>query len=1011
MEGEERPPVPGREDAVASGRPSLDQIREGESRDSRTVAGREDDDPVWTWNAPAYVTGDTYGVAKGDPFQVALENLPAPALTPSDMGMQPARGGFDFSVEEKRERGIAHFSVLADLEELKGGPTHFRIILSLGPEVSNREMKALVNAFLGENFPKSPAFVAIHRDTEHTHAHLYVHTRQLDGKRLDLGQRYFHLDESWMRICSERLEDKEILDRHMELKAETLAWKEQAKKARDEGQPLPPKPDRHGDHKDTELTFQPWDDRWCGRIQAQTKVAEAKLRYLEATGARDEKVAAAREEAERLRGRLDAAERRRSEGRSETKSRLPAEVITLSEAQELLVYEREIERSRTEKAARPERPATARPAEQRVLQFEQRRAAQARQLGFSFDAPPDAKSTPKVERNAVGDTPERRERGHDRAAEARVVEIALPSVEEASRSFGRELVAEARLAFTEQRAGESRSRKEQREAKGQVADAGREYAAAHEEAERHRSSLHKRGAVEPPCRLEEDEKSYLRFVTKYVPERLHERITTEVARSQTVPKVEEEPIRRDVEEPEFYDHTPRTAEDKKHTDSVAAGKAREEIRQKEAVEQQVAPPSRPEPEVTVKTPPDDEASRLVVKLELARARASALRVEEAAFNAAPQFWVSPTQHVSLAETERKIDDYLNKGRGVRELNEVKERLQSELAVERDRLPSRLREAEREARSLEARLGREFTARGALNLPVPAGSFTHEDLHELSRCAERARDSQLLRRVFEIERGQAVHDARVTGDREHILRLEEKYSAVQLKAEVKAHRSEATYAEVSKRPEEIRLPAKDVAGRDTALTLEQMGVHGGFKGLAKRVFETSAGRRSRERLEASKDQYLRHLRADSERGSAFHDAARQIARESRRLGKEFGHDMAAVPTLTPQEINDIRAHAVKQLGGPRDRWLSVCTESQRQTTDRAARLLEKGRETYLTGPAEGQRSAQIRSELESSRTRLGQSFLNRLDKRILASHDRSDTSHKRDDKMQKRAKGGGMRGGR
>jgi hypothetical protein len=1014
MEGEERPPVPGREDAVASGRPSLDQILEVESRDSRTVAGREDDDPVWTWNAPAYVTGDSYGVAKGDPLQVALENLPAPTLTPSDMGMKPAeQGGFDFSVEEKRERGIAHFSVLADLEELKGGPTHFRIILSLGPEVSNREMKALVNAFLGENFPKSPAFVAIHRDTEHTHAHLYVHTRQLDGSRIDLGQKYFHLDESWMRICAERLEDKDILDRHMELKAETLAWKEQAKKARDEGQPLPPKPDRHGDHKDTGLTFQPWDDRWCGRIQAQTRVAEAKLRYLEATGARDEEVAAARGEAERLRGRLDAAESRRSEGRSEIKSQMPAEVITISEARELRVYEREIERSRAEKAARPERPTTARPDEQRVLQFEQPRAAQAGQLGFRFDAPPTAKSTTKVERNATGDAPEQRERGHDRAAEVRTVEVAAPSVEEASRSFGRELVAEARLAFAEQRAGESRSSKEQREAKAQITEAAREYAAAHEEAERHRSSLHERGAVEPPCRLEEDDKSYLRFVSRYVPVRLRERITKEVARSQTVHKVEEEPIRREVEEPEFHDDAPRTAESKKSRDAVATDKVREEIRQREAAKQQAAPPppQRPEPEIAVKALPDDEADQLVVKLELARARVAALRVEEADFKAAPQYWVSPAQHVSLTETERKIDDYRNNGRDVKELNEVKERLQSEIAVERDRLPSHLKEVEGEARSLEERLGRELAAREALNLPPPSGRYTPDELRELSNCAERARDPQLLSRVFEIEHGQAVHDARVTGDREYVLRLEEKYSAVQLKAEVKAHRSEAAYTEVVKQPEEIRLPAKDVAGRDTALTLKQLGVHGGFKELAKRVFKADAWRRSREQLEASKDQCLRHLRGDSERGAAFHDAARQIARECRQLGKEFGHDRAAVPALTPQEINDIRAHAVKQLGGPRDRWLSACTESERQANERAAGLLEKGRESHLTGPAEGQRSALIRSELESSRARLGQAFLDRFDKRILASHDRPDASHKRDDKGKTRAKGGVTKGGR
>jgi hypothetical protein len=870
-------------------------------------------------------------------------------------------------------------------------------------------LKALVNAFLRENFPLAPAFVAIHRDTEHAHAHVHVHTRQLDDTRVDLGQNYFRLDESWMRICSERLEDKAIYTEHMVLKNETAAWKQQIKQARKEGRDIPPKPDRHADHRDTELSFRPWDDRWCGRLQAQTRVAETKLQYLVVLKAREE-VTAARDEAERLRGKLDAAEMRRSEGRSETKSRMPAEIITISEAREILSYERALERSRTEKVARPERSTPSSPTEQRVLRFEQPRAAQASQLGLSFDAPPETQSTPTIERSAPGNSPERRERGRDRTAETRIVEIKSPSVEEAARSFGRELVAEARLAFTEQRAGESRSRKEQREAKEQVADAAREYAATREEAERHRSSLREQGVGEPPCRLEESEKSYLRFVIKYVPERVHERITTEVARSQTPPKVEEESIRREVDEPEFYDELPRTAEAKKSRDSVAAGMVQEEIRQKEAVEQQAVPPPRYEMGVVVKTPPDDELSQLTVKLELAKALAAALRVEEADFKAAPQFWLSPTQHVTLAQTERQIDDYLKQGKSVKELNADKERLQSEIAVERERMPSRRREAEREVRSLEERLGSEAAVREALNLPVPAGHFTPEDLCELSNCAERARDTQLLRRVFEIERGQILRDAQSTGDAEYVLRLEEKYAGVALKAEVRAYQGEATFKDAAERPDKIRLLTKDVAGRDTALTLEQLGVRSGLKGLAKRVFETSAGRRSREQLESSKDQFLSHLRADSERGSAFHAAARQIARECRQLGKEFGHDRAAVPALTPQEINTIRAHAVKQLGGPRDRWLSACTASH-QANDRAARLLEKGRETYLTGPAEGQRSALIRSELESSRTRREQSFLNRLDKRILGSHDRPDASHKREDKGKTRAKGGMKRSGR
>src|SRR5215210_4355721 len=86
--------------------------------DALAPGGPSDDDPVWTWNAPAYVTGDCYGAAQGDPLGAALGGQDAPALTPAHLGMQPAAGGSDFSVAEKRERAIAYFSVLSDLEEL-----------------------------------------------------------------------------------------------------------------------------------------------------------------------------------------------------------------------------------------------------------------------------------------------------------------------------------------------------------------------------------------------------------------------------------------------------------------------------------------------------------------------------------------------------------------------------------------------------------------------------------------------------------------------------------------------------------------------------------------------------------------------------------------------------------------------------------------------------------------------------------------------------------------------------
>jgi hypothetical protein len=189
------------------------------------------------------------------------------------------------------------------------------------------------------------------------------------------------------------------------------------------------------------------------------------------------------------------------------------------------------------------------------------------------------------------------------------------------------------------------------------------------------------------------------------------------------------------------------------------------------------------------------------------------------------------------------------------------------------------------------------------------------------------------------------------------------------------------------------------------------VHGGFRGFTNKVFETSARRRSREQFEAAKEQCIRYLRADSERGLAFHEAARQIARESRQLSREFGHDRAAVPSLSPDDIRTIRAHAVIQLGGPRDRWLKACTESQRQAADRAAKLLEREREAYPTGLAEGQRSGLIRSELESSRARMREAFMQRLTGRTFGQHDHSDPSRTRDKKERRSKAVGKTRGGR
>lgn len=342
---------------------------------------------MWTCNAPREITGDSYGNRESFQADTLSGNTAAATrFSPSELGMQQQDdGGRKFSIEEKRERAIGYFSALADLEELRGGITHFRVMLTVGAKVTNRQLRLMTNAFLGENFPLAEALIAIHRNTLHTHVHIYAHARQLDNRRIHLGQRYFHLDESWIRVCAEHLGDRKIYEQHMELKAITLEWKERAKEAREKGESIPPKDDRWGDHHDTRLSFRPWDDSWCGRLMAQMRVAELKVEYLTVTKAKKKEITSASREAEELRERLDSVvEKRRTTGRSDAKRRMPAEIITVSEARALTVYNQAIEERSKEFQPRSIAPVAAAPRAQ--AQSEQRDLVQG-VLGFKD--PPD----------------------------------------------------------------------------------------------------------------------------------------------------------------------------------------------------------------------------------------------------------------------------------------------------------------------------------------------------------------------------------------------------------------------------------------------------------------------------------------------------------------------------------------------------------------------------------------------------------------------------------------------
>ena len=146
-------------------------------------------------------------------------------------------------LKEKAENIRLYFGSLEDYERRKGGRTHYRIILSFDVWAANQQIRDLTNNFLGQAFPKAIAFGAIHRDTDHPHVHLYLNSRQTDGRRIQLKNNEFKtIDEKWASIYAQFAGDKK--------KEETKQWKIEAAEAYRKGEPIPPKPERDNDRRE-----------------------------------------------------------------------------------------------------------------------------------------------------------------------------------------------------------------------------------------------------------------------------------------------------------------------------------------------------------------------------------------------------------------------------------------------------------------------------------------------------------------------------------------------------------------------------------------------------------------------------------------------------------------------------------------------------------------------------------------------------------------------------------------
>jgi hypothetical protein len=328
--------------------------REGRERVHERGGGPEekpghefDDGTLLVWNVPGFVTGEEMSYDEEGHEK--------------EEGGGRAKGSFKHEItdqvmplKEKVENVKTYLGGKLEMEDALGGPTHHRTVLTVGGEVRVRDLKPAVVDYLKENYPGNPALVAFHRDTKHLHAHVLVLTRCLDGRRLDLGQRFFKLDESWMKVAAHHFKDPDIYKTHYVQKAETKVWKERYKDALRDGTPIPPKPDRHRDHWEVWNSFKPHDDFWVGRVRHRLKTHGKKLEYLREAGAQGSEVERASRELTLLREKYEAAVEKRAErvGRPEgmrAGRTTPREIPTVGEMKEIKHYSQEFRRLRTER--------------------------------------------------------------------------------------------------------------------------------------------------------------------------------------------------------------------------------------------------------------------------------------------------------------------------------------------------------------------------------------------------------------------------------------------------------------------------------------------------------------------------------------------------------------------------------------------------------------------------------------------------------------------------------------
>jgi hypothetical protein len=124
--------------------------------------------------------------------------------------------------------------------------THYRCKLSFEGKIETEIARKMAQEYLEDSFPLARAVAVVHQDTDNTHVHINIQSRQVDGLKIQLNDKqYKTLDNSWARVYGREFGEDKARE-HLTKKRETEEWKREYMEARARGEnPSRPKPERN----------------------------------------------------------------------------------------------------------------------------------------------------------------------------------------------------------------------------------------------------------------------------------------------------------------------------------------------------------------------------------------------------------------------------------------------------------------------------------------------------------------------------------------------------------------------------------------------------------------------------------------------------------------------------------------------------------------------------------------------------------------------------------------------